>query len=71
MWWLDGLIGGSNGDWWSDLLMWVSDCKVDGLIGGFLICSLVAMFILNFLVCLFSCGFDDFCGFMGLICWSF
>ena len=42
-----------------------------GLIGGFLICSLVAVFILNFWVCLFSCGFDDFTGFMGLICWRF
>ncbi|KAF3955939.1 hypothetical protein CMV_018899 [Castanea mollissima] len=25
--WLDGLIGDSGGDWWSDLFMWVSDCK--------------------------------------------
>ena len=53
--------------WWFDLFMWVSDCRI----GGFMICSLVAMFILNFWVCLFSCGFDDFSEFMGLICWRF
>ena len=41
------------------------------LIGGFLICSLVDVFILNFWVCLFSCGFDDFSEFMCLICWRF
>ena len=58
-------------DWWSDMFMWVLDCKIGGLIGGFLIYSLVTVFILNFWVCLFSCGFDDFSEFMGLICWRF
>ena len=58
-------------DWWFDMLMWVLDCRIGGLIGGFLIYSLVTVFILNFWVCLFSCGFDDFSEFMGLICWRF
>ena len=50
--------------------MWVSNCRIGGLIGGFLICSLVAVFIFNFWD-FFLCGFDHFFGFMGLICWRF
>ena len=30
VWWL---IGGSGGDWWFDLFMWVSDCRVGWLVG--------------------------------------
>ena len=30
VWWL---IGGRGGDWWSDLFVWVSDCRVGWLIG--------------------------------------
>ena len=30
VWWL---IDGRGGDWWSDLFMWVSDCRVGWLIG--------------------------------------
>ena len=29
-WWL---IGGRGGDWWSDLFMWISNCKVGWLTG--------------------------------------
>nr|POE83736.1 hypothetical protein CFP56_06061 [Quercus suber] len=55
-------------DWWSDLFMWVSDCRIGGLkwldrwVSDLFTCCWV---------CLFSCGFDDFSGFMGLICWRF
>ena len=27
------MIGGSGGDWWFDLFMWVSDCRVGWLVG--------------------------------------
>ena len=33
MQWLDGLIGDSGGDWWSDLFMWVLDCRSSWMVG--------------------------------------
>ena len=33
MQWLDGLIGDSGGDWWSDLVMWVLDCRSSWMVG--------------------------------------
>ena len=54
--------------WWSDLFMWVSDCRINDLMW---LDRWVSNMVTCCWVCLFSCGFDDFSGFMGLICWRF
>ena len=80
VWWL---ISGRGGDWWSDLFVWVSNCRVGWLIGfvvvvGFKLAWDGFFYVWDFFVwigCVVfldyfgALGFDDFVGFekMGIL----